>query len=507
MFRRVLITVVIGTALIAFSGCTNKKVTNPIANVDSKQPDKVLFDRAMDAMKHNKYDVARVTLQTLINTYPDSEYIARAKLAIGDSWYAEGGSAAMSQAENEYKDFQTFFPNMPEAAEAQMKIANIHYSEMEKPDRDFTHAKRAEEEYRQMILQYPDSKLLPQAKRRLMEVQEVLAEREFQIGRFYYLKQDYPAAIARLKSMSDAYPLYSRADETLYMLGQAYQAEADLIRKIPSSRLAEVKKAALIKEYEKDAASSYSKIVTRYPAMGRAETARKRLADLHVPVPQPTPEAIAQNKAEQESRSHLSKREYAMGFMHHRPDTSAATKVGEPTMVEPTQTSAVDLVRSANAAALSAPPGKTSSGKLGIETTGTGPAPANDAVPRSDSGATAPETAAPVETGQPTPTAPSTGGGTSSTTTATTTTAAPTPAPPAATNATPDSTDNTVAAPAAAPARVNDAATDSSSSSTTQTGPTTPQSSASSDSTTASSQDSSSKPKKKKKGLAKLNPF
>ena len=137
----------------------SKKVQNPIANVDSKQPDKVLFDRAMDAIKHGKYDIARLSLQTLINTYPDSEYVARAKLAIGDSGYAEGGAAAMAQAESEYKDFITFFPNMLEAAEAQMKIANIHFKEMEKADRDPTHARRAEEEYRQLILQFPDKAL------------------------------------------------------------------------------------------------------------------------------------------------------------------------------------------------------------------------------------------------------------------------------------------------------------------------------------------------------------
>src|SRR6202522_3561085 len=150
-------------------GCTNKKATNPLANVGSKQPDKVLFDRSMDAMKHNRFDVARLSLQTLINTYPDSEYIARAKLAVADSWYAEGGSASLAQAEIEYKDFETFFPNMPEAAEAQLKLANIHYQQMEKSDRDPTHAMRAEEEYRQLIMQYPDSKLVPEAKQRLRE--------------------------------------------------------------------------------------------------------------------------------------------------------------------------------------------------------------------------------------------------------------------------------------------------------------------------------------------------
>ena len=219
MFRRVIIAVLLGTMLFVAAGCTNKKVKNPIANVDSKQPDKVLYDRAMDAMKHGKYDVARLSLQTLINTYPDSEYVARAKLAIGDSWYAEGGSAAWTQAESEYKDFLTFFPNMPEAAEAQMKIANIHYKEMEKPDRDYTHAKRAEDEYRQLILQYPDSKLVPEAKQRLLEVQEVLAEREYMIGHFYFVRESYPAAIARLKSLVDTYPLYSDADDALYELG------------------------------------------------------------------------------------------------------------------------------------------------------------------------------------------------------------------------------------------------------------------------------------------------
>src|SRR3954466_10584919 len=219
MFRRVMIATLLVLVMISAVACTNKKVKNPLAQVDSKQPDKVLFDRAMDAMKKNRYDVARLSLQTLINTYPDSEYIARAKLGIADSWYAEGGTAGLAQAENEDKDFITFFPNMPEAAEAQLKVAGIHYRQMEKADRDYTHAKRAEDEYRQLLQQFPDSKLVPEAKKRLLEVQEVLAEREFRIGRFYFTRESYPAAIARLKSVTDNYPLYSGADEALYLLG------------------------------------------------------------------------------------------------------------------------------------------------------------------------------------------------------------------------------------------------------------------------------------------------
>ena len=98
MFRRTILFLVLALTFLGLAGCSrhNKRVTNPLANLGSKQPDKVLFDRAMDQMKHNKFDQARILLQTLINTYPDSEYIARAKLAVGDSWYAEVGKSVFS---------------------------------------------------------------------------------------------------------------------------------------------------------------------------------------------------------------------------------------------------------------------------------------------------------------------------------------------------------------------------------------------------------------------------
>jgi TolA-binding protein len=66
---------------------------NPLANVNSKQPDKELFDKAMSALKKGRFDVARLDLQTMLNTYPDSEYRMRAKLAVGDTWFKEGGTA------------------------------------------------------------------------------------------------------------------------------------------------------------------------------------------------------------------------------------------------------------------------------------------------------------------------------------------------------------------------------------------------------------------------------
>ena len=363
----------------------SKKQQNPIANVDSKQPDKVLFDRAEDAIKHGKYDVARLSLQTLINTYPDSEYVARAKLAIGDSWYQEGGAAAYAQAESEYKDFITFFPSMPEAAEAQMKIANIHYREMEKADRDPTHARRAEEEYRQLILQFPDSSLVPQAKERLLEVQEVLARREYMIGHFYFMRETYPAAIARLKSVADTYPLYSGADDALFELGMSYEREIEVIRR---SRLPESAKGALIKQYSEGAVTAYDRICTRYPLESRASDAKKRLIALKQPVPQATPQAIAQDKSEIASRGSLGTVGKVMENFHKGPDVSEAARVGEPTLVDPKQASAPDIVREANASVASVLQG-AGVNSVSVERVKPGSAPPeSQAIPRSGAAGT-----------------------------------------------------------------------------------------------------------------------
>jgi outer membrane protein assembly factor BamD len=355
MSRRISLVAVLGVLLALTVACTNKKSVNPLANVGSKQPDKVLFDRAMDAMRHNRFDVARLTLQTLINTYPDSEFIARAKLAVGDSWYAEGGTAALAQAEQEYSDFEIFFPNMPEAAEAGLKIANIHYQQMEKSDRDYTHAKRAEDEYRKVILTYPDSKLVPEAKKKLLEVQEVLADREFGIGRFYYLRESYPASIARLQSLVERYPLYSRADEALYLLGQNYEGQITRIRSAPTCDVhnlprgcaTEASKARFIEQLAKKASDSYGKILTRYPMMDRSDDAKKRLAALHQPIPRPTKAAVAQNKAEIASRGEATMTQKMMAVVKKGPDvTRAAQNSGaEPTLVDPEPVAATQIVK------------------------------------------------------------------------------------------------------------------------------------------------------------------
>jgi outer membrane protein assembly factor BamD len=344
----VLCTLAVLTGGMAHAGIFHKKdkplsqKDDALASVTSSQPDKELFDRAMKALKKGKFDIARLDLQTLLNTYPDSEYAMRSKLAIGDTWYKEGGAAALQQAEEEYKDFITFFPDKPEAAEAQMKVADIYYKQMEKPDRDPTNATRAQEEYRTMILQYPDSSLIPQAKQRLREVQEVLGDHEFAIGNFYETRANYAGSIARLQSVIDTYPLYSHIDSALLDVGDAYEAQAQNIK---TMRLDPAAKARLLKLYTQRATDAYDRVILEYPMAVHVDDARDKLEAMGKPVPQPTQQAVAESAAIEQSRAPVNLKYKAVLLITARPSVVQASRVGEPSLTDSAQIIAPAVVK------------------------------------------------------------------------------------------------------------------------------------------------------------------
>lgn len=319
------------------------KKTDAMAVVDAKLPDRQLYDKALVATKKGHFDVARLDLQTLLNTYPDSQYQMKAKLAIADSWYREGGTAALTQAEQEYKDFITFFPNAPEAAEAQMRVGDIYFRQMDKPDRDYSKALHAQEEYRLMLQQFPDSTLVPQAKQRLREVQEVMATREAEIAGFYATHDNWPATIARYQTVADTYPQFSRMDDVLVALGDAYSSEARIVR--AQAQLPEAAKARLVKIYDDRAIAAYRKVALEHSASPHVEDARDRLAAMNVPIPTPTPEQAAESAALENSRGQYHLQDRAKMMILRRPDTVLAAHSGEPPLADPKPLLAPTVVR------------------------------------------------------------------------------------------------------------------------------------------------------------------
>lgn len=322
---RILLSSSLLVLVLGVAGCHRHKHA-PLDVSASQEPDKVLYEKSVEDIKNKRYDVARLTLQTLINTYPDSDYLAAAKLAVADSYYEEGTTAALTHAEVEYKDFITFFPNAPEVARAQYRAAMCHFRQLEKPDRDRTHARRAEEEFQLLLLHYPDSEFAKDGEKKLIQVQEILAEAEFRIGRFYFIRESWRASASRLTDLVERYPNYSQRDAALWMLGQSFEKRVPYLWPGDPNR----------------AAAYYARLVREHPLSHYADDAKTQLTRLGQPVPEPDPVLLARAQTvqpiapEEEKRGLLGR---LFGMFSGRPDTSAAApRLGPPPLEPPKET-------------------------------------------------------------------------------------------------------------------------------------------------------------------------
>lgn len=341
-------------SLTLLSSCIHKKYETPIAK-QTQQPDKILFDSAMHDIERGRYEIARISLQTLMNTYESSEYLAKAKLAIADSWFREGGGNGLAQAEAEYKDFQLFYPQMEESAQAQKRICDIHYKQMDKSDRDVIQTLRAETECKDLITQYPNSKFVPEATQELREVQESLAAHEFAAGDYYHSRQMNPAAANRLNALADQYPLYSGAPMALYEAGDSYSKMGPRFRK--------------------NAGEMFARVVRDYPTSPEVKLATKRLQEMELPVPPPSQGALERAKWEKENAKKVSMVGKTMNIVKGGPDLSHAARSGPPTMTDPKKTIpySIPVVNTAAgdaAAAANAPPTPTKTDVTVEPTTG-----------------------------------------------------------------------------------------------------------------------------------------
>jgi outer membrane protein assembly factor BamD len=449
-----------------------KKVNKATTADNTAEPDKVLYDRAIEDIKRGRQEVGRLSLQTLINTYPDSEYLAKAKLAIADSYYKEGGSANLTQAIQAYKDFGIFFPFLPEAGYAQLQVANTHYKQIAKPDRDRTEAKAAEEEFQTFLEKYPKDPLAPQAEQRLRNVQEIIAEGDYRIGYYYYVKGDKRAAAARLIAMTKRYPLYSKSDHALWMLGDIFERS----------------------EHKEIASLYYSQIVRNYPLSPLVPDAKNKLKAFKVPVPQADPKAKAWMAAEQNTprqRDSLIKRPLALVRSGPHNEIVAAARTGAPNLApESDNTSATDILTQGNRSQLGgSSPTAGNAAVVEIVTPGSGATSGTSAGTGNPSGTEDAPATAPADSSSP----PSPGA--AGDPKAAATPAAPPAAPDANTN--PVTTTTTAGTPDAAPA------TDGSA----------PAAAKNADGSSSSSQnakdtsDQKESTSKKKKGLRKLVPW
>ena len=212
--------------------CAAKTNALPPGTADA---DKFLFDRGTEAAKEKKWLDAREYFRNIVDNYPQSPFRPDAKLALGDTYISEGGTENLLLAANEFREFLTFYPTHPRADYAQLQLARSYTAQMLAPERDQTATRDAIKEIEIFLQRFPNSQLMPEARKMEREAKDRLSEANYRVGFFYYRIKWYTGAIDRFKDVLKTDPALHQPRRALFPPGRiavpADQADAGSARK------------------------------------------------------------------------------------------------------------------------------------------------------------------------------------------------------------------------------------------------------------------------------------
>jgi len=208
----------IALALALISGCAGKEGPVPPGTAEA---DKFLFDKGTEAAKDKKWANAREYFRNVVDNYPQSPYRPDAKLALGDTYLGEHSTESLLLAANEFREFLTFYPTHARADYAQLNLARSFTEQMLAPERDQSSTKDAVKEIEVFLQRFPNSSLMPEARKLEREAKDRLSEANYKVGFYYFRAKWYPGAIDRFKDVLSTDPAFTNRDAVYYHLAES----------------------------------------------------------------------------------------------------------------------------------------------------------------------------------------------------------------------------------------------------------------------------------------------
>ncbi len=213
-----------------------------LLNISEKTPKELLKD-AMEYIRAENYSDAKISLNKVIEDYPDSPEKVMASLLLAEVHYKNDQFA---ESKFMFKNFLELYPAHRLADRASFFRAMSDFKLMDIETRDQTFAQNALEEFEIFLKEFPKSKYRPLAEARRKQCLESLARNQMEIGKFYFRTSSFHSAITRFQQLMSAYPDQPFMDEVLFLLGESFYNEQsfekaklnyqELIRKFPRSK-------------------------------------------------------------------------------------------------------------------------------------------------------------------------------------------------------------------------------------------------------------------------------
>ena len=180
-----------------------------------------LYAAAKRTMDQRDYERAAKLFDEVERQHPYSVWARRAQLMSAFNYYlARKYNDAISSA----RRFITIHPGNEQAPYAQYLLAMSYYQQMEDVTRDQSITESASNAFGELIRRYPQSRYASDARLKLDLINDHLAGKEMEIGRFYQRSANWLAATYRFRSVVDKYQTTSHVPEALERLVESYLA-------------------------------------------------------------------------------------------------------------------------------------------------------------------------------------------------------------------------------------------------------------------------------------------
>ena len=216
---RIAAPLVLAALVLPAAGCARNKLKDDTEYI--ARDVNTLYSLAKDLLDRRRYAQAAKLFDEVERQHPYSVWARRAQLMSAFSYYmAQQYPDAVSSAQR----FLTIHPGNKDAPYANYLIAMSHYQQIEDVNRDQSITQQAADSFNELIRRYPQSRYAADARLKLDLINDHLAGKEMEVGRFYQRQGNWLAATLRFRTVIDKYQTSTHTPEALERLVESYLA-------------------------------------------------------------------------------------------------------------------------------------------------------------------------------------------------------------------------------------------------------------------------------------------
>ncbi len=234
--------------LLSLGGCSSTP------EIDTNTPEGA-YKLGEKFEKDERYEEAIAQFSTVKNKHPYSKQATEAELKIAEINFKR---EEFVEAQNAYQVFKEMHPAHAKIDYVTYRLGLSFYSQLPATiDRDLAVAERAILYFDEVVQSFPQSGHVKDAREYKTKALKMLAEKEYYVGHFYFIRDHYESALTRFEGLLEKYP----------SLG--YDAKALYGASVSAFKIKDLGKAK----------AHYQRLITQYKNSDEAEKARREIGD------------------------------------------------------------------------------------------------------------------------------------------------------------------------------------------------------------------------------------